>query len=57
MPLLTMWSTVSNLTGDRYIYNTIGDPQWYAIDLAKTDFSTTRSMPFTTTGGFVELAV
>jgi choloylglycine hydrolase len=57
MPLLTMWSTVSNLTGNRYIYNTIGDPQWYAIDLAKTDFSKTRSMPFTTTGGFVELAV
>ena len=57
MPLLTMWSTVSNLTGSRYIYNTIGDPQWYAIDLAKTDFSKTRSMPFTTTGGFVDLTV
>ena len=57
MPLLTMWSTVTNLTGNRYIYNTHSDPQWYVIDLSKTDFSSNRSMPFTKTGGFTNITV
>jgi choloylglycine hydrolase len=50
MPLLTMWSTVANLTGHTYSYNTIGDPLWYEFDLAKIDFSTSRCAEFTTTG-------
>ena len=57
MPLLTMWSTVSNITGNRYIYNTYSDPQWYAIDLSKTDFSSNRAIPFTKTGGFTNITV
>lgn len=57
MPLLTMWSTVSNLTAERYIFNTFGDPLWYAIDLATTDFSTTRSIQFTNSGRFTDLTV
>lgn len=57
MPLLTMWSTVSNLTAKRYIYNTINDPQWYVIDLNTTDFSTSRHAPFTTTGTFTPTTV
>lgn len=51
MPELTMWSTVCNLTGHRYLYNTYDDPQWLAIDLATTDFSTSRSVAFATSGG------
>jgi len=52
MPLLTIWSTVSNLTGQRYIYNTNDDPLWYVIDLKTTDFSSSRTVKFTTTGQF-----
>jgi choloylglycine hydrolase len=52
IPELTMWSTVSNLTGSSYIYNTIDDPLWYELDLSKIDFSTSRSAAFTTSGWF-----
>lgn len=54
---LTIWSTVSNLTGNRYLYNTYDDPQWFVIDLATTDFSTSRSVAFTHSGGPVPLRV
>ena len=57
MPLLTTWSTVSNLTAHRYLYNTMSDPLWYAIDLTTTDFSTSRSVPFVTSGEFTPLSV
>ena len=50
MPLLTMWSTVSDLTGGTYSYNSINDPLWYQIDLSTTDLSTSRLVPFTTDG-------
>jgi choloylglycine hydrolase len=50
-PELTIWSTVCNLTGNRYLYNTFTDPQWFAIDLATTDFTTSRSIAFATSGG------
>lgn len=50
VPELTMWSTVSNLTGSTYSYNTIDDPLWYELDLTKTDFSKSRSAAFTTDG-------
>jgi choloylglycine hydrolase len=49
---LTLWSTVSNLTGKSYLYNTIDDPLWYSIDLATTDFSSSRSVPLAS-GGWV----
>jgi len=57
MPLLTMWSTVCNLTAGRYIYNTIDDPQWYAIELSQTDFATSRSVALQTSGAFTALTV
>lgn len=57
IPELTMWSTVSNLTGSSYIYNTIDDPLWYELDLSKIDFSTTRSAEFTTNGWFTPATV
>jgi len=50
IPELTMWSTVSNLTGTKYSYNTMNDPLWYEIDLTKLDFSTSRSAAFVTDG-------
>jgi choloylglycine hydrolase len=57
MPLLTMWSTVSNLTAKTFAYNTVDDPVWYEIDLRKTDFSTSRAVPFATSGWLTPLSV
>lgn len=57
VPELTEWSTVSNLTGQRYLYNTFSDPQWFAIDLATTDFTSSRSVAFATSGGIAPLTV
>lgn len=54
---LTMWSTVCNLTGNRYLYNTYDDPQWFAIDLASTNFATSRSVAFATSGGPAKITV
>ena len=47
---LTLWSTVCNLTGKSYSYNTIDDPLWYSIDLTSTDFSSSRSVPLASGG-------
>ena len=57
VPELTIWSTVSNLTSNRYLYNTMSEPQWFAIDLATTDFTTSRSVAFATTGGVSAITV
>lgn len=50
LPLVTLWSTVCNLTGNTYSYNATRSPLWYEVDLATTDFSTTRSVPLVTDG-------
>jgi choloylglycine hydrolase len=57
MPELTIWSSVLNLTGKRYLYNTYDDAQWFAIDLATTDFSSSRSVEFSHSGGPTPLTV
>jgi choloylglycine hydrolase len=57
MPELTMWSTVCNLTGHQYILNTVDNPLWYSIDLASTDFSTSRLVALPTNGSFTDLTV
>ena len=57
VPLLTMWSTVCDLTNRTYAYNTIDDPVWYSIDLTATDFSTTRTAPFVVSGDVTRIAV
>ena len=54
---LTIWSTVSNLTGNRYLYNTYDDPQWFVIDLATTDFTRSRSVAFSHSGGPMAITV
>lgn len=54
---LTIWSTVSNLTGNRYLYNTYDDPQWFVIDLATTDFTTSRSVAFSHSGGPMAITI
>lgn len=56
-PELTVWSTVSNLTGNRYLYNTYDDPQWFVIDLSTTDFTSSRSVAFSHSGGPIPLTV
>ncbi len=45
---ITDFSTISNLTAKRYAYRTNGDPTIRVIDLAATDFSTTRISEFDT---------
>jgi hypothetical protein len=50
VPLLTMWSTVCNLTGKSYSYNSIDDPTWYQLDLNKLDFSKSRTAKLNTSG-------
>jgi hypothetical protein len=57
MPLLTMWSTVCNLTGGQYLYNTLDDPVWYSIDLDTTDFGDSRLVDFATDGTFTPISV
>lgn len=57
MPLLTMWSTVSNLTGRTFSYNTIDDPSWYQIDLATTDFTSSRLSSFETDGWLTPVVI
>ena len=57
MPEMTMWSTVSNLTGHKYLINTLHDPLWYSVDLTSTDFSTSRLVAFPTDGTFSPLTV
>jgi len=57
LPELTMWSTVCNLTGHQYLVNTKDDPLWYSIDLASTDFSSSRLVAFPSDGAFTGLTV
>lgn len=40
---VTQWSTISNLTGGRWIYRLRNDPTVYVVDVANTDFTSTRS--------------
>jgi|TARA_B110000285_G_scaffold8303_1_gene8535 penicillin V acylase-like amidase (Ntn superfamily) len=56
-PELTMWSTISDLTASRYLVNIYSDPQWFVIDLATTDFSTSRNLPMPTGSGPQPLTV
>jgi choloylglycine hydrolase len=57
MPEMTMWSTVSNLTGHQYVVNTKDDPLWYSIDLTSTDFTSSRLVAFPSDGAFSSLTV
>jgi hypothetical protein len=45
-----MWSTVCNLTGKSYSYNSIDDPTWYQLDLKTLDFSKSRTAKLNTSG-------
>lgn len=52
-----MWSTVCNLTGHQYLVNTLHDPLWYLIDLATTDFASSRLVALPTGGTFTPFVV
>jgi choloylglycine hydrolase len=56
-PELTMWSTVSDITANRYLVNTYSDPQWFVIDLATTDFTKSRNLALPTGDGPQPLTV
>ncbi len=36
---VTVWDTIANLTGLRYAYRTVTNPQWFVVDLATTDLT------------------
>jgi choloylglycine hydrolase len=57
VPELTMWSTVSDLTANRYLVNVYADPQWFAVDLTTTDFSTSRVSALPSAGGIAALTL
>ncbi len=55
---VTVWDSISNLTGNRYAYRTVTDPTVYVIDLNKVDFTrpaSTRELSWS--GDFVEVTV
>lgn len=54
---VTSWVTVCNLSDRRYGYRTIGDPVPYVVDLATTDFSTSRRTPVPGAARFTPVTV
>ncbi len=52
---VTVWSTIANLTGGRWSYRLRNDPTIYVLDVATTDFTSSRSQPLPDTqiGSFV----
>ena len=52
-----MWSTVSDLTANRYLVNVYADPQWFAIDLMTTDFSNSRLSELPSADGIAALTL
>jgi choloylglycine hydrolase len=57
VPELTMWSSVSDITANRYLVNVFSDPQWYVIDLGTLDFTSSRSKPLPSGGSLTPLTV
>lgn len=57
VPELTMWSTVSYLTANRYLVNVFSGPQSYSIDLATLDITSSRSRPLPSGGAPTPLSI
>lgn len=55
---VTVWDTIVNLTGQRYAYRTMTDPNVYVVDLEATDFTKpARVVPLSWQGDFHPVAV
>ena len=55
---VTVWASISNLTGQRYAYRTVTDPTVYVVDLSKVDFTKpARTQEMSWSGAFTELSV
>lgn len=55
---VTVWDSISNLTGQRYSYRTVTDPTVYSVDLAKVDFTKpARTQDVSWSGEFVPVTV
>ncbi len=55
---VTVWDSISNLTGQRYSYRTVTDPTVYSVDLSKVDFTKpARTQDVSWTGQFVPVTV
>ncbi|MDQ1308302.1 MAG: choloylglycine hydrolase, partial [Actinomycetota bacterium] len=56
---VTVWSTIANLTGGRWSYRLRNDPTINVVDVATTDFTSSRSLPLPDTqiGSFVPKSI
>ncbi len=55
---VTCWDVVVNLTGQRYAYRTVSDPNWYVVDLSTTNFSKPACVvPLNISGNFQPITV
>ena len=55
---VTVWDTIVNLTGQRYAYRTMTDPNVYVADLAATDFTRPpHVVPLSWQGEFLPVAL
>jgi len=55
---VTVWDSISNLTGNRYAYRTVTDPTVYVVDLEKVDFTKPACIQeMSWSGDFVEVTV
>ena len=55
---VTVWDTIANLTGKRYAYRTVSNPNWYVVDLATTDFTAAaRTQDLQWNGGFTPITI
>lgn len=55
--LLTVWSTVCNLTDKRFLFNTMSTTTWWEVDLNATDFSQDRMADLPTHSSFTALSL
>lgn len=55
---VTVWASISNLTGQRYSYRTVTDPTVYSVDLGSVDFTApARTQAISWSGSFVAVDV
>jgi choloylglycine hydrolase len=55
---VTVWDSISNLTGRRYAYRTVTDPNVYVVDLANVDFTKpARTQAMSWSGTFTAVTI
>ena len=55
---VTVWDSICNITQGRFAYRTATNPQWYVVELAKTDFkAAARTQDLNWKGDFTPITV